>query len=67
MSADAEAPLSKVVADMVKKKFPEGLVRVLERKLPNAVHADLEDAVSTGFAKLVRADWDLETPGLPGA
>jgi len=61
-SADAETPLNKVVDDMVREKFPEGLVRVLEGKFPKAAHADLEDAVSTGFEKLVRVDRELENP-----
>lgn len=47
---------------MVREKFPEGLVRALERQFPKAAHADLEDAVSTGFEKLVRAGRDMESP-----
>ncbi|MDP9384729.1 MAG: hypothetical protein M3P50_05790 [Actinomycetota bacterium] len=61
-TADAEAPLDKVVDGMVKDKFPEGLVRVLETKFPNAAHADVEDAVATGFEKLVRADRAMDNP-----
>jgi hypothetical protein len=60
MSADAETPMHKAVDDMIKEKFPEGLVRVLERQFPRVAHADLEDAVSTGFEKLARADRDLD-------
>jgi hypothetical protein len=62
MSTDAETPLHKAVDDMVREKFPEGLVRVLERQFPKAAHADLEDAVSTGFEKLVRAGRDIDNP-----
>jgi hypothetical protein len=63
MSAEAETtPLDRAVGEMVRDRFPEGLVRVLERKFPKAAHADLEDAVSTGFEKLVRAKRELENP-----
>src|SRR4051794_28387425 len=62
MSTDAETPLDKAVDDMVREKFPEGLVRALERQFPKAAHADLEDAVSTGFEKLVRAGRDMDNP-----
>lgn len=61
-TADAEAPLDKVVDGMVRDKFPEGLVRVLEKKFPNAAHADVEDAVGTAFEKLLRADREMDNP-----
>lgn len=61
-TADAEAPLDKVVDAMVRDKFPEGLVRVLSAKFPNAANADVEDAIATGFEKLVRADRQMDNP-----
>jgi hypothetical protein len=62
MSTDAKTPVDKAVDDMVREKFPEGLVRALERQFPKAAHADLEDAVSTGFEKLVRVGRDMDSP-----
>jgi hypothetical protein len=61
MSSDGETRLEEV-GRMVQDRFPEGLVRVLERKFPNATYADCEDAVSTGFEKLVATNRRMENP-----
>jgi DNA-directed RNA polymerase specialized sigma24 family protein len=53
MSSQSKVRLQADLRHMVDERFPEGLVRVLERRFPSANHADYEDAVSTGFEKLV--------------
>lgn len=40
----------------------EGLVRLLEREYPSANHADYEEAIATGFEKLVAAGRAMESP-----
>lgn len=62
MSTGAETHLEQELDQMVQDRFPEGLVRVLERKYPAANHAHCEDAVSTGFEKLVKAGRAMENP-----
>ncbi len=37
----------------MEERFPEGLIRALRGKFSSAAYADCEDAVSTGFEKLV--------------
>jgi DNA-directed RNA polymerase specialized sigma24 family protein len=53
MPTHQKAGLEVEVQRMVDERFPEGLVRVLAKDFPSANHADYEDAVSTGFEKLV--------------
>lgn len=62
MNGDEQTSLEEVVNEMVGAKFPDGLVRVLESKFPKAPHADVEDAVATGFEKLIRAKRVLDNP-----
>jgi hypothetical protein len=62
MSTKPERDLEDRVEDMVRDRFPEGLIRVLERGFPAATHADYEDAVATGFEKLVVAGRTMENP-----
>lgn len=47
---------------MVHDRFPDGLVRMLEGEYPNGNHADYEDAVATGFEKLVETNRVIENP-----
>lgn len=60
--SDADTTLESVVEGMVKERFPEGLVRVLGGRFPRAAHADVEDAIATGFEKLLKADRPMENP-----
>lgn len=62
MSMEAETRLEQEVGQMVRDRFPEGLVRLLEGGYPNGNHADYEDAVATGFEKLVAAGREMENP-----
>jgi len=62
MSREAETHLEEALDRMVQERFPEGLVRALEGRFPGATYADCEDAVSMGFAQLVRADRRMDNP-----
>jgi hypothetical protein len=48
--------------DLIEERFPEGLIRTLQRKFPTARFQDLEDAVAEGFVKFLAKDEVLEAP-----
>ncbi|MEJ7784314.1 MAG: sigma factor [Solirubrobacteraceae bacterium] len=62
MSNDQEEPLEAQCEELVRDRFPEGLVRTLQRKFPTGRYHDFEDAVAEAFLKLVRKGRALENP-----
>lgn len=62
MSPKTESSVEDQCKELVTARFPEGLVRTLERKFPDGRHADYEDAVADGFVKLVAKGAPLENP-----
>jgi hypothetical protein len=48
--------------DLIEERFPEGLIRTLQRKFPTARFQDLEDGIAEGFVKFLAKDEVLETP-----
>jgi hypothetical protein len=62
MSITARAQLEDEVQSMVDDRFPEGLVRMLAGDYPAGTHGDYEDAVATGFEKLVASERKMENP-----
>jgi DNA-directed RNA polymerase specialized sigma24 family protein len=54
MSAKPTTDWHEDLKQIVTGRFPEGLVRMLERRYPGASSGDYEDAVATGFEKLAK-------------
>lgn len=54
MSAKPTTDWNEDLKQIVTGRFPEGLVRMLERRYPGASSGAYEDAVATGFEKLAK-------------
>jgi hypothetical protein len=62
MSTKGHPAAGEACEKMIREHFPEGLVRTLERRYPGASQDDYEDAVATGFEKLIATGRDIENP-----
>jgi DNA-directed RNA polymerase specialized sigma24 family protein len=62
MGMDARDRLEEALETMLRDRFPEGLVRLLQNDFPGVAYADREDAVAIGFEKLVAADRVMDSP-----
>lgn len=61
-STEANDRLEEELDEMVRDRFPEGLVPTLGGEVLHRDHADCEDAVSIGFQKLIEADRAMAHP-----
>ncbi len=62
MSEEVTESTEEQVERLVRARYPEGVIRQLERRFPAAAAADCEDAVSTGFEKLLCREGPLQSP-----
>lgn len=62
MRRKTSSPVEDQCRELIDERFPEGLVRTLERKFPTGRLQDCEDAVAHGFVKLLAKGQTLENP-----
>lgn len=62
MKQETETTAKTQCEDLIEERFPEGLIRTLQRKFPTGRFQDLEDAVAEGFVKFLAKDEVLEAP-----